>query len=84
MKNCSILFLLLFLFSCTARERQRRKRNLQNGGRDYSVTVYSNGKPVFEDHFHGIISQENGDGIYYFKGDTLIEVAGTYVIKSEK
>jgi hypothetical protein len=49
------------------------------------VVMYSGGDTVFHDKVKTIINSENGsDGIYYYKGDTLIEVSGDYVLKSIK
>jgi hypothetical protein len=88
-KTIVTLAIALFAVSCTDRTRQAMSRNYQFSAqfsdRNYSITVYSGGKPVFEDSFHGMINQEKGsDGIFYFKGDTLIELSGEYVIKSTK
>ena len=47
--------------------------------------MYSGGDTVFYDRFNGIINNSEGsDGVYYYKGDTLIEVSGDYIIKSTK
>ena len=75
---------ILTLSSCQ-RFFQRVSRNFQNSARDYRVYMYSGDSLVFYDSFHGIINQEeHSDGIFYFKGDTLIELSGNYIIKSEK
>ena len=84
-KTIVTLAIALFAVSCTDRTQQSLSRNFQFSDRNYNITVYSGGKPVFEDSFHGMINQEeNSDGVYYFKGDTLIELSGEYVIKSAK
>ena len=60
-------------------------KHWQTTVRNYEVIMYSGGDTVFIDKFRGIInSEENSDGCYYYKGDTLIEVSGDYIIKSEK
>lgn len=65
--------------SCTA-----CSRNMQESERDYSVLMYSGGDTVFYDQFTGIVNNnKESDGIYYFKGDTLIEVSGDYILKSK-
>lgn len=85
-RNTLFIFLIVFtLTSCTQRGCQQWKRNTQTSERDYDIKMYSGDSLVFQDHFHGIINQEeHSDGIYYFKGDTLIEVGGNYIIKSDK
>lgn len=45
--------------------------------------MFSGGDTVFTDTFKGIVNNsESSDGVYYYKGETLIEVSGDYVIKS--
>lgn len=84
MKKTIIVLAAILLSSCTQRGCQRWKRQQQYSSRAYGVYMYSGGKMIFEDHFKGIINQEqHSDGIYYFKGDTLVEVNGDYIIKSE-
>ena len=47
--------------------------------------MYSGGDTVFYDKFNGIINNSEGsDGVCYYKGDTLVEVSGDYIIKSTK
>jgi hypothetical protein len=47
--------------------------------------MFSGGDTVFHDTFTGILnSEENSDGVYYYKSDTLVEVSGDYTIKSIK
>jgi len=83
-KSLFIFGSLFFLTSCTQRGCQSWQRTTQFSARTYSITVYSGGDAVFTDTFHGIINgEEHTDGIYYFKGDTLVEVSGDYIIKSE-
>lgn len=84
-KQACIYLSLLGLFSCTTRQCQSYQRNNQYSERNYEVKMWSGDSLVFHDKFHGIINQEeHSDGIYYFKGDTLIEVGGNYLITSEK
>lgn len=72
------------LTSC-ARGCQALDRDLQTGPRNNTIIMYSGGDTVFYDNFRGIINNSEGsDGIYYYKGDTLIEVSGDYVHKSTK
>jgi hypothetical protein len=52
--------------------------------REYEVILFSGGDTVFHDKFSGIINDMPGGGAFYYKGDTLVEVSGDYVIKSER
>ncbi len=84
MKNL-LLLLILALFCSCERSCQQLDRSLQTTSRDYEIIVYSGGRPVFHDEFRGIINDsENSDGIYYYKGDTLVEISGDYIYKSLK
>ncbi len=75
---------ILTLSSCQ-RVWQSLNRNLQSSPRNYQIKMYSGDSLVFHDNFHGILNQEeHSDGLFYFKDDTLIEVSGNYVVKSEK
>lgn len=85
MKRSSVFvaLLLVLLTSCTQRGCQRFQKKTQFSERRYEVLLFSGGDTVFSDSFKGIINGEEGtDGFYYFKGDTLIEVSGDYVLKS--
>lgn len=45
--------------------------------------MFSGGDTVYQDRFTGIVNgEQHTDGFYYFKGDTLVEVSGDYVLKS--
>jgi len=84
-KQIFVYLSLLGLISCTARQCQGCNRATQFTDRNYDVKLYSGDSMVFHDVFHGIINQEeHSDGFYYFKGDTLVEIGGNYVIKSLK
>lgn len=75
---------LLSLAGC-ARECESFERSFQSGPRNYEIIMYSGGDTVYYDKFRGIINNSEGsDGVYYSKGDTLIEVGGDYVVKSTK
>ena len=80
------LYLALTIFLCGCqRQCQRMEKHYQTTTRGYEVIMYSGGDTVFYDNFRGIINSEEGsDGCYYYKGDTLIEVSGDYIIKSTK
>lgn len=76
-----LLFVSVFLSSC-ARGCQKFKRGT-TGKRDYYIVVFSGGDTVFTDYLkNDILTEEEGNGMYYYKGDTLIEVSGDYIIKS--
>jgi hypothetical protein len=84
MKKLPVFIILLALCGCQ-RQCQKMNKHYQTGAREYEVIMYSGGDTVFYDKFNGILNSEDGsDGCYYYKGDTLIEVSGDYVIKSEK
>lgn len=83
MKKLLSLFLLFSLCSCQ-RSCQKLKRGYQAVDRQYTVCMFSGGDTVFVDQFKGIIeNNDSSDGVYYFKGDTLIEISGDYIIISE-
>lgn len=84
MKKIIPFILIMGLCSCQ-RACTRINRTYQTSRRDYEVIMYSGGDTVFYDKFHGIINDaENSDGCYYYKGDTLVEISGDYIIKSDK
>lgn len=85
MRRVLIPFCFIGLCSCTQRGCQSFQRSTQYSERNYEIVMYSGGDTVFHDSFRGIINgEEHTDGIYYFKEDTLVEVAGDYIIKSIK
>lgn len=86
MKTAIVIYAVISLLtSCTARQCQGLQRQWQFKERDYDIKMYSGDSLVFHDKFHGIINhEEHSDGLYYFKGDTLKEIGGNYVIISEK
>jgi hypothetical protein len=80
-----VAFVAIAITSCTARGCQSTQRSFSFTERNYSIEMWSGDSCVFRDRFHGIINQEeHSDGLFYYKGDTLIEIGGNYVIKSEK
>jgi|688.fasta_scaffold189256_5 hypothetical protein len=83
-KSIIYLVICISLTSC-ARSCQSIDKEFQTGSREYEVIMYSGGDTAFYDKVKTIInSEEKSDGIYYYKGDTLIEVSGDYVLKSIK
>jgi hypothetical protein len=79
-----VSLLALSLCSCQ-RSCAKWDKEHQTSARHYQVVMYSGGDTVFNDNFFGIINDAEGsDGCYYFKGDTLIEISGDYIIKSDK
>lgn len=84
MKKLLAVLLVSSLCSCQ-RACTRINKTYQTSRRYYQVTMFSGGDTVFHDKFYGIINDaENSDGCYYYKGDTLIEISGDYIIKSDK
>lgn len=84
MKKILAIILVGSLCSCQ-RACTRINKSWQTTSRQYDVTVFSGGDTVFHDSFYGMInSEENSDGCYYYKGDTLVEISGDYIIKSDK
>jgi len=80
-----LLLIALLVFSSCSRQFSSCSRSVQTGDRSYVIEMYSGGDVVFRDSFSGIVNNsDQSDGIYYYKGDTLIEVSGDYVIKSLK
>lgn len=85
MKKTLLGAIVILLSSCTQRGCQSISRDFQTSERMYHIIVYSGGNVIYKDDFRGILNQEeHSDGLYYFKGDTLIEIGGQYVVKSEK
>lgn len=83
MKKILLLVLIAFTLTSCQRGCSSLNRDLQVSDRNYTVTVFSGGDTVFHDNFKGIINDsKNSDGIYYFKGDDLIEISGDYIVKS--
>lgn len=79
------ILLAFVLFCSCSRTMTGCSRDYQTGDRDYQIEMYSGGEVVFSDRFTGMVNNsESSDGIYYYKGDTLVEVSGDYVIKSIK
>lgn len=82
-KTLPILALIALTLSSCARGCQSAERSWQSSDRSYEITVYSGGDTVFVDKLDGIINQEEkSDGIFYYHGDTLIEISGDYILKS--
>ncbi len=77
------MILAVGLLSSCQRGCQRMERGFQTTERNYEVEMYSGGEVVFRDSFRGIVNEsKESDGVFYFKGDSLIEVSGDYIIKS--
>lgn len=85
MKKTIIYALICMSLTSCARSCQSVSKDFQTSDRQYEITMYSGGDTVFHDKVKTIINSENGsDGVYYYKGDTLIEVSGDYILKSIK
>lgn len=79
----AILFLLLVIgLSSCQRSCQKMRRQYQASKRTYYIEVYSGGKLIHSETFNGVITEEEGNGAYYYKGDTLVEISGDYILKS--
>ena len=85
MKKIIIYSLICISLTSCARSCQSFNKDFQTTDRNYEIIMYSGGDTVFYDKTKTIINPEqNSDGIYYYKEDTLIEVSGDYIIKSLK
>lgn len=81
-KNVMIIAMLASLTSCQ-RACTSFSRDIEVGERKYELEMYSGGKVVFTDEMDAMVNNStSSDGIYYYKGDTLIEISGDYVLKS--
>lgn len=84
MKKYIYIILAVGLSGC-ARSCAKFDKQNQTSPREYDVTVYSGGDTVFHDKVRTMInSEDNSDGIYYYKNDTLVEISGDYILKSTK
>jgi hypothetical protein len=83
MRKMFLLVAIAFMATSCQRSCSKMSRDWQSSDRDYTIVMYSGGDTVFFDQFRGIVNDSKGsDGIYYFKGDQLIEVSGDYVVTS--
>lgn len=84
MKKTILIFASCLVLTGCQRGCTSCKRKVQSTELNYSIVMYSGGDTVFYDRFKGIVNNsEASDGVFYYKGDTLIEVSGDYVIKAE-
>ncbi len=82
MKKLLIFIGLLALTGCQ-RGCASVERNFQVGPRNYHVQQYSGGKLIGDYRFNGILNnQEQSDGFYFYKQDTLVEVSGDITVTS--
>ena len=81
----ALMVLACISLSGCARTCNSLDRSFQTGSRNYHIEQYSGGQKINVYDFRGILdNQEGSDGFYFYKGDTLIEVSGTLLIKSTK
>jgi hypothetical protein len=85
MKRLLVILIVAISLSSCERGCAKFDKKFQTGARDYEILMFSGGDTVFRDKVSTIINQEeSSDGIYYYKGDTLVEVSGDYIVKSTK
>lgn len=85
MKKSILYLVIVVVFSSCQRSCESVRRDVQLTKRHNTVSVYSGTQCVFTDSFYGIVNNDSGENImYYYKGDTLVELQGTVIIKSVK
>jgi hypothetical protein len=77
-----VLIASLILMTGCQRGCQKFKRKNMTSSRDYEIIMYSGGDTVYYDRFHGVVTEEEGNGAFYYKKDTMIELSGDYILKS--
>lgn len=83
LKIAVIAMLMIALSSCQ-RGCQSFERSFQSSKLHYDIKVYSGGQCIYHDNITTIVNNsEHSDGVYYYKGDTLVELCGQYVIKAD-
>lgn len=83
MKKALLIFTAIITLTSCQRGCSKLSRTYEVSERFYTITMFSGGDTVFTDTFKGIVNNsESSDGVYYYKGENLIEVSGDYVIKS--
>lgn len=82
-KKITLIVLLSIVLSSCQRGCQNFKRRTGTS-REYNIKMYSGGNAVYEDNFKGVVNEESGNGCFYYKGDTLVELSGDYILKSVK
>jgi hypothetical protein len=85
MKKLILILCVAVTLTGCSRGCSKMERSFEVGERDYEITMFSGGDTVFYDSFRGIVNNsEASDGVFYFKGEALIEVSGDYVITSKE
>lgn len=83
MKQILLIFVTVLTLTSCQRGCSKCSRAVQTTDLNYEIVMYSGGDTVFHDKVKTIINNAEGsDGIYYYKGDTLIEISGDYVFKA--
>jgi hypothetical protein len=85
MRKFYLFFVLLFAFSLTSCQKswERWSKNVQITDRNYVIEQYSGGKLIATYQFRGTLNDSEGsDGYYFYKDDTLFEISGDLIIKS--
>lgn len=88
-KSQRLLAALLIIAALTLSSCQKTweslKKDIQTTDRNYEIEQYSGGKLIATHKFKGTLNDSEGsDGVYFYKGDTLIELSGDMIIKSTK
>lgn len=79
------LFLIAILSASCQKTWEQLKKDVQTTDRNYYIEQYSGGTLIATFNFNGTLnSSENSDGVYFYRGDTLIELSGDMIIKSKK
>lgn len=82
-----VAILLLVAISATSCQKtwEQLKKDVQTTDRNYQIEQYSGGKLIATFKFSGTLnSSEGSDGVYFYRGDTLVELSGDLIIKSTK
>lgn len=84
MKRIVLLVLMSLMMAGCARTCNNFSRKF-SGVQNYHIRQYSGGVLIGEYRFKGVLdNQNNSDGFFFFKGDTLIELSGDLIIESHK
>ena len=82
--------LLLLFMSCTGRDRESCSRSIdrKTDRKNYHIQYYGmvGAQLIQEDYFYGFLHNDEGVDLWYYKGDTCVQILrgdfGTTVVKS--